>query len=64
MDKPKDIKPHVIEGDVIVPVKVLGVTLRADVETVAKYQTAVEQARDALQQLVAALSRIWPSGDR
>jgi hypothetical protein len=45
----KDIKPYVHEGEVLTPVKVLGVTLYADPQTVKDYNESLDRVHQAFR---------------
>jgi hypothetical protein len=58
----KQLQRKVYEGDVIQSVKVLGVTLKADAETVARYEASLAQVKQALARLKVA-TRVWQRPD-
>lgn len=60
----KELQRKVYEGDVIQSVKVVGVTFKADVETVQSFNAACENLRRALANLKDAVRMaIWQRPD-
>ena len=58
----KELVRKVYEGDVVRPVKVLGVTLTADTETVARYEESLVRVKQSLARLREA-TRMWRRPD-
>ena len=58
----KEMQRTVYEGDVIQSVKVIGITLKADPETVARYNESVARLKQSLARLNAA-TRVWRRPD-
>lgn len=58
----QELQRKVYEGDVIQSVKVIGITLKADPETVARYNESVARLRQSLVRLSVA-TRVWRRPD-
>lgn len=58
----KQLTRKVYEGDLVLPVKMLGITIMADAENVTRYNEAVTNLKQALARLSNA-TRAWQKSD-